>query len=474
MAPWSPWRMRESALLKSIPQVVASLIPPSKRPPISIPQVVASSMAPSRSRPLSMALASTIDRSLQITPSCLEDQSLFWSQACPSPDLSPQTVPLPISPKYPRKWTIPNSPVVLDNVTQVPNGDYGNSPFSMDKIPLAHPSPKEKNSPGQIFAPQPKRSLGNVPQELAGQVEALINQTREYAQKAPSNPELIGEFGGRGLRYGKAESVRITNCRTFLSYGWLNPTTIIVPGARGYPPKFPNPKIPYRLPSVIHTADPQISLDEQKRRRSMAAFFTVLQAWPWEKPDNLCGIDLMTDDRSIDSMMNYVKRNCGDKSTTTSYGWKIDVEFVGDTLILVDSCRENKTFFDQAARAYGAVANNRSHWITINYCIGGMKWLVTYNAELWFNKSVAGQGDPRVVSGDFIGLKQNAPREQNIGVVLLGVQTEPSSVVEIMPHAFEHTKSQKVDLEKGIVPISSSKAWPSKELWGYRTRAWIK
>lgn len=225
----APSRSRDRSPPITMPQVVASVGPP-KSPPITIRQVVASSIAPSRSLPLSMALATKIDQSLQMTPSYPLDQSPTWSQTYSYLDPSPQAVPSPMYPQRPWQCTIPHSSMVPGNVIRVPSGDGGNSPFSMDTNPFAQQSPEEENSLSQLLAPQPHPYLSNVPHELEGQAEKRVNQTRDDAREALSGLELVRSFDRSELSFEGTEPVCITNCTTFVSYSWVSPTTIIVPG----------------------------------------------------------------------------------------------------------------------------------------------------------------------------------------------------------------------------------------------------
>ncbi|KAL5318228.1 hypothetical protein ACEPPN_013287 [Leptodophora sp. 'Broadleaf-Isolate-01'] len=285
----------------------------------------------------------------------------------------------------------------------------------MDTNPFAQQSPEEENSLSQLLAPQPHPYLSNVPHELEGQAEKRVNQTRDDAREALSGLELVRSFDRNIARRTKTTAF--------------------------------NDRLIYSTSGLAR-----------------------------EKPDNLCGIDLMSDERFIDLLLNYVELNYGENFTTKRYEWEIDVEFVGDTLILVEPHREQWISLDHAASVSRLASNNGGHWRTINHEIGGMKWLVRYNAERWFNGSAGRPGRSRSLAGDFVDpRKKAAAMGQNMGVTFGGRKIDPNSVIDILPHAFQHANSQRLDLEKAMAPILfSSNTSSSYVLRRHRQIAWIK
>ncbi|KAH7314296.1 hypothetical protein BKA65DRAFT_483922 [Rhexocercosporidium sp. MPI-PUGE-AT-0058] len=325
------------------------------------------------------------------------------------------------------------------------NGDDGKSPSSVETDPF--PFPPEKNNPAdQLLAPQPKTPLHNVLDDLEGQAKEP-DRIRKDSGEAPLCP--------------------------LVSWVKNNPKAIVVPG---YPPTFSNLQVPFHLSTTDNSLQWML-LDEVNRRRSMTDFFMALQAWPWEKLENLCGIDHITDEMSIQLILQYITnfRSWPDR-------WEIDVEFIRGTLILADSNHKKAKRFDLAARLSWNIGDNypsnRGRWRIVEYEIGGMKWLVSYNAERWFEMDVVKSGRREIVGGGGLDLGNKATTAQGMKVILEGRKIYPGSVFEIGPQACRHPDHQDFSLEEMAVskPFSNNQlsAETRKVLNSIRQEAWIK
>ena len=179
--------------------------------------------------------------------------------------------------------------------------------------------------------------------------------------------------------------IGIVNYKFLASYNWFDAVkaTILVPGC---PPRWNSPTLPVQVPKDSGRS----FIDQNSYRCPQSPYAPFFECLLTLQPNlDMTTICVITDRNSLRKLLTFASANARDP-------FRIDVEMVGDTMILVR--RENSNVrhirkdddqgygheFEKAFSTFDKdLQGSRSHHRIVQYNLGGMKCLLRFEADAY-------------------------------------------------------------------------------------------